>query len=337
MSVFAASSGAVHGARFAQGMALAVVGAMGFAGKAILAKLMYRHGVDAVTVVAWRMLLALPLFVAMAWWAGRGAPALTRRDAMTIGALGFSGYYLSSMLDFYGLMYITASLERLILYLGPTFVMVLAVVVLKKRVTARQWLAAGMSYAGVLVVFGHELLEPSPLAAAAAAGVMLDAAQAVPLAAAPLAASSPTGAAATVFGAALVLASAISYSGYLLASGEVVARLGSLRLTGLASSVAGVLCLLHFAVVHPLSAMAVPEPVMWMSLLNALLCTVMPVLAVMMAIERIGPALSSQVGMIGPLATIALGVYLLGEPLTLWIVVGTVLVLLGVGLLARWR
>lgn len=315
MSVFAASSGAVHGARFAQGMALAVVGALGFAGKAILAKLMYRHGVDAVTVVAWRMLLALPLFVLMAWWAGRGAPALTRHDALTIGALGFSGYYLSSMLDFYGLMYITASLERLILYLGPTFVMVLAVVVLKKQVTGRQWLAAGISYAGVLVVFGHELLEPSPSAAGAVS----------------------TGAAATALGAALVLASAISYSGYLLASGEVVARLGSLRLTGLASSVAGVLCLVHFVVVHPLSAMAVPEPVMWMSVLNALLCTVMPVLAVMMAIERIGPALSSQVGMIGPLATIAMGVYLLGEPFTLWILVGTVLVLLGVGLLARWR
>lgn len=323
MSVFAASSGAAHGARFAQGMALAVVGALGFAGKAILAKLMYRHGVDAVTVVAWRMLLALPLFAAMAWWGARGAPALTRRDAVTIVALGFSGYYLSSMLDFYGLMYITASLERLILYLGPTFVMVLAVVVLKKRVTLRQWLAAGISYAGVLVVFGHELLAPSVPAVADAA--------------VHTAASTPSGAAATVLGAALVLGSAVSYSGYLLASGEVVERLGSLRLTGLASSVACVFCLLHFAAVHPLSVMVVPEPVMWMSLLNALLCTVMPVLAVMMAIERIGPALSSQVGMVGPLATIALGVYLLGEPFTVWILAGTVLVLLGVGLLARWR
>ncbi|MFM8346017.1 MAG: DMT family transporter [Betaproteobacteria bacterium] len=323
VSVFAASSGAAHGARFAQGMALAVIGALGFAGKAILAKLMYRHGVDAVTVVAWRMLLALPLFAAMAWWGARGASALTRRDAVTIVALGFSGYYLSSMLDFYGLMYITASLERLILYLGPTFVLVLAVVVFKKRVTPRQWLAAGISYAGVLVVFGHELLAPS--VPAVAEGV------------AHTVSSTPSGVAATVLGAALVLGSAVSYSGYLLASGEVVARLGSLRLTGLASSVACVFCLLHFAAVHPLSVMVVPEPVMWMSLLNALLCTVMPVLAVMMAIERIGPALSSQVGMVGPLATIALGVYLLGEPFTVWILAGTALVLLGVGLLARWR
>jgi drug/metabolite transporter (DMT)-like permease len=327
VSVFAASSGAAHGARFAQGMALAVVGALGFAGKAILAKLMYRHGVDAVTVVAWRMLLALPLFAAMAWWGARGAPALTRRDTLTIVALGFSGYYLSSMLDFYGLMYVTASLERLILYLGPTFVMVLAVVVLKKRVTPRQWLAAGISYAGVLVVFGHELLAPSVPAVAEAVGGAV----------AHTAPAAPSGAAATVLGAALVLGSAVSYSGYLLASGEVVERLGSLRLTGLASSVACVFCLLHFVVVHPLSVMVVPEPVMWMSLLNALLCTVMPVLAVMMAIERIGPALSSQVGMVGPLATIALGVYLLGEPFTVWVLAGTVLVLLGVGLLARWR
>lgn len=291
-------------------MALAVVGALGFAGKAILAKLMYRHGVDAVTVVAWRMMLALPLFMLIAWWGARGAQRLSRRDALTIAALGFSGYYLSSMLDFYGLMYISASLERLILYLGPTFVMVLAVLVLKKRVTGRQWLAAGISYAGVLVVFGHELVEPSAPGA---------------------------GPAATVLGAALVLGSAISYSAYLLASGEVVARLGSMRLTGLASSVAGLLCLLHFVVVRPLSAIVVPEPVLWMSVLNALVCTVMPVLTVMMSIERIGPALSSQVGMIGPLATIALGVWLLGEPFTVWILAGTALVLLGVGLLARWR
>ena len=87
MSVFAASSGAASGARFWQGMALAVVGALGFAGKAILAKLMYRYGVDAVTVVAWRMLLALPVFIFLAWWSGRGATRLTPRDGLTVAAL----------------------------------------------------------------------------------------------------------------------------------------------------------------------------------------------------------------------------------------------------------
>ena len=293
------------GTRFAQGVALALTGALGFAGKAILAKLMYRHGVDAVTVVAWRMMLALPLFTVMAWWGGRGAPPLNRRDALIVGALGFSGYYLSSMLDFYGLMYISASLERLILYIGPTFVMILSVVVLGKRVGVRQWLAALVSYIGVLLVFGHELHVPAGSD--------------------------------TAMGSALVLASTLSYSGYLLASGEVVQRLGSLRLTGLASSVACVLCLIHFAVVKPLSGLSVPEPVVWMSVLNATACTVMPVLCVMMAIERIGSSLAAQVGMIGPLATIALGVWVLDEPFTLWIAAGTLLVLAGVGMLARVR
>ena len=304
MSVFEASGGEASASRYWQGMCLAVLGALGFAAKAILAKLMYRHGVDAVTVVAWRMLLALPFFMAMGWWGGRERERLSARDWRIVLALGFSGYYLSSMLDFYGLMYISASLERLILYLGPTFVMVLSVLVLGKRVTPRQWLAAAISYAGVLLVFGHEVGEQGTQA---------------------------------WLGSALVLGSALSYSGYLLASGEVVSRLGSWRLTGLASSVACLFCLLHFALVKPPQALFVPEPVLWMSVLNASLCTVMPVLAVMMAIERIGPAMSSQVGMIGPLATIALGVWLLGEPLTVWVMGGTVLVLLGVGLLARWR
>ena len=286
------------------GVTLAILGALGFSAKAILAKLMYRYGVDAVTVVAWRMLLALPLFIAMAWWAGRGKPALSGRDRRIILALGFSGYYLASMLDFYGLMFISASLERLILYLGPTFVMVLSVVVLGKRVTGRQWLAAGLSYAGVLVVFGQELGTQGPQAG---------------------------------WGAALVLGSALSYSGYLLASGEVVARLGSLRLTGLASTVACCLCLLHFALVKPWSAILVPAPVLALSVVNATLCTVMPVLAVMMAIERLGSTLTSQIGMIGPVSTVVLGVWLLGEPLGAAVVAGTVLVLAGVTLLTRWR
>lgn len=295
-----------HGLGIGQGtgLALAAMGAIAFSGKAILAKLMYRHGVDAVTVVAWRMLLSLPLFVLLAWWAGRGQAPLTRRDALAVLGLGFSGYYLASMLDFWGLMFISASLERLILYLGPTIVMALSMWWFKRPVQRRQWAAAGLSYSGTVVVFGHDL---QALGAQAA------------------------------IGAALVFGSAVSYSIYMVASGEVVKRLGSMRLTGLASSVACVLCLLHFVLVKPLAAAWVPEPVIWLSLLNALACTVAPVLMVMMAIERIGSTLSAQIGMIGPLSTIAMGVLLLGEPFTPWLLLGTALVLTGVWLLTRWR
>ncbi|MBN8486893.1 MAG: DMT family transporter [Burkholderiales bacterium] len=293
-----------RGERLWPGIALAAAGAVAFSGKAILAKLMYHHGVDAVTVVAWRMALALPMFLALAWWAGRGQDALSRRDWVAVWGLGFSGYYAASMLDFAGLQYISASLERLILYLGPTIVMVISVLWFKRHVSGRQWLAAAISYSGALVVFGHELtLQGGPVA----------------------------------LGAALVFASAVSYSVYLVASGEVVGRLGSMRLTGLASSAACLLCLLHFALFKPWSAMMVPAPVVLLSALNAVACTFAPVLMVMMAIERIGSAMTAQVGMIGPLSTIAMGVWLLGEPFTPWLLAGTVLVMSGVWLLARWR
>jgi drug/metabolite transporter (DMT)-like permease len=286
------------------GLALAAAGAVAFSGKAIIVKLAYRYGVDAVTLIMYRMLFALPLFLALAWWAGRGRPALTRRDALAVFGLGFCGYYLASFLDFWGLQYITASLERLILYLTPTVVLVLGWIVRGRAVAARHWLALAVSYAGVLLVFGHE--------------IRLEGAQ-------------------TALGAGLVLGSTISYAIYLFTSGEEVQRLGSLRLTGLATSVACVLCIAQFLVLRPLAAAEVPAPVIWLSLLNATACTFAPVLMVMMAIERIGAGLTAQTGMLGPLATIAMGVGILGEPFTPWIAVGTVLVLAGITLLARSR
>jgi drug/metabolite transporter (DMT)-like permease len=284
------------------GLMLAVLGAIGFSGKAIIVKLAYRHGVDAVTLLMWRMLLALPFFLAMAWWAGRGKPALTRQDWRDVGVLGFTGYYLASYLDFAGLAYITASLERLILYLNPTLVLLISVLFFKHRLQARQVVALAISYAGVVAVFAHELSFEG---------------------------------AGTAVGAALVLASALSYAVYLSLSGKVVQRLGSLRLAGLASTVACALCIAQFMLLRPLADFAVPEPVLWLSLLNATACTVAPVLMVMMAIARIGAPLSSQVGMVGPMSTLVMGVLILGEPMNAWIAVGTGLVLGGVFLVSR--
>ena len=285
-------------------MALALIGAIAFSGKAILAKLMYRHGVDAVQVIFWRMLLALPLFLALAWWAGRGKAPFTARDWRAIFGLGFCGYYLASLLDFMGLQYISAGLERLILYLNPTLVLLLSVALFGKRISARQGVAMALGYAGVAVVFGQELRFEG-------ANVAL--------------------------GAALVFASAVSYAVYLVYSGELVQRLGALRLTGAATSVACLLAIAQLFVLRAPSAALVPEPVLWLSLLNATLCTFAPVLMVMMAIERIGATLAAQASMVGPMSTIVLGAWLLGEPFTGWIVAGTVLVLMGVWLLARAR
>jgi drug/metabolite transporter (DMT)-like permease len=286
------------------GLALALAGSIAFSGKAIIVKLAYRHGVDAVTLIMYRMLFALPLFMLLAWWAGRGKPALARRDWCVVGALGFSGYYLASFLDFAGLAYISAGLERLILYLNPTLVLGLGALLYRRRVSQRQLVALAVSYCGVLVVFGHEVGIQGPH---------------------------------VVLGALLVFASAISYAVYLVYSGEEVKRLGALRLTGLASSVACLLCIAQFLLLRPMTSAVVDAAVIWLSVLNATVCTVAPVLMVMMAIERLGAALAAQVGMIGPLSTILMGVVILGEPFTALTAVGTVLVLSGIWLLAKWR
>ena len=284
-------------AQWRSGLLFAAAGSIAFSGKAIIVKLAYRHGVDAVTLLMYRMLFALPMFVAMAWWSGRGRPRLTARDVLGIVGLGFSGYYLASYLDFWGLEYVSASLERLILYLNPTLVLLLGWLLYGKKIKYRQGVGMAISYAGVLLVFGHE--------------ASLEGQQAA-------------------LGALLVLLSAISYALYLSYSGQLVQRLGSLRLAGWATSVACLLCIAQFAWLRPLSAAQVAEPVLWLSLLNALACTAVPVLLVMMAIERIGPGLTAQTGMIGPMSTLTMGVLILGEPFNLWIVGGTVLVLSGV-------
>ncbi|WP_255368631.1 DMT family transporter [Polaromonas sp. OV174] len=286
----------------ASGLLLATFGAIAFSGKAIIVKLAYRYGVDAVTLIMYRMLFALPIFALMAWWASRGKAALTRKDWLGVLWLGFTGYYLASFLDFAGLAHISASLERLILYLNPTLVMLLGLVLYQRRITRRQVVAMAISYCGVVLVFGHEITLQGPDVA---------------------------------WGALLVLLSAVSYAIYMVYSGELVKRLGSLRLVGLATSIACLLCLLQFLLLRPLSAAAVAPEVIWLSLLNAILCTAVPVLMVMMAIERIGASLSAQTGMVGPMSTILMGVWILGEPFTAWVAAGTVLVIAGIFVFTR--
>jgi drug/metabolite transporter (DMT)-like permease len=285
-----------------RGVLLATLGSIAFSGKAIIVKLAYRYGVDAVTLIMYRMLFSLPMFLALAWWAGRGKPPLTWRDARAVLGLGFCGYYLASFLDFAGLRYISASLERLILYLNPTLVLGLGVVLFRRKATRGQIVALAVSYAGVLCVFGKE--------------VTLQGAN-VP------------------FGATLVFGSAVSYAIYLSYSGEEVKRLGALRLTGLATTVACIICIVQFFVLRPVSAMAVAPQVLWLSALNATACTFAPVALVMMAIERIGASLTAQAGTVGPLSTILMAVVLLGEPFTAWVAAGTVLVVAGIWLLVR--
>lgn len=286
------------------GLVLAALGAIAFSGKAIIVKLGYRYGTDAVTLLALRMLVAFPFFLAMGAWAARRSTPLGNADRGRIVLLGFLGYYLASFLDFAGLAYITATLERLILYLTPTLVALIGWLAFGRRISRRQATALLVSYVGVALAFGHDL---------------------------------QVGGSNIALGSALVFGSALAYALYLVGSGELVQRVGAVRLTAYASSVASVLCLVQFVLLRPMEALALPWQVYALSLVNGTLCTVLPVLAVMMAVARIGSALAAQVGMIGPVSTILLSLLLLGEPMGPWQVAGTVLVMAGVFVVSQQK
>jgi drug/metabolite transporter (DMT)-like permease len=279
-----------------------VVGTLGFSFKAILIKLAYAmSSVDAITLLALRMLYSAPFFVAMAWWASRGAGPIERRDWLAILGLGFIGYYLASLLDFMGLRYITASLERLILYLYPTMVVLLSAAFLHKPVTRRAIAALVLSYAGIALVFRHD---------AALSG----------------------DASATLIGGALVFGSALCYAVYLVAAGGVIGRIGSMRFIAVAMLVSSMFVLMHFALARPIEALDVPPSIHLLSLAMAVFSTVLPTWLVAEAIRRIGANRTSLVGSLGPVFTIALGAMLLGEPMHAIQLAGAALVLAGVAL-----
>jgi drug/metabolite transporter (DMT)-like permease len=284
-----------------KGLVFAVLGAIGFSGKAILIKLAYVYGVDSATLIMYRMLFAMPFFVVMALWSWRKArqnnQALSIQDLYKILFMGFIGYYLSSYLDFLGLNYVSAGLERLILYLSPSLVLLLSWVVYKRPVTRVRFLALALSYAGVVVVFAKELSLQGQ-------NVLL--------------------------GSVLVFMSASTYAIYLMLSEHMLKKISSLGLVGGASLVASFCCILQFLLIRPMSAAIVPPEVIHLSIINALFCTVLPIFLVMKSIEVMGPALTSQIGMIGPMSTILMGYVFLDEPLNVWTGLGTLLVLGGV-------
>ncbi len=287
---------------FLIGLAIAISGAILFSAKAVIAKLIYRHHVDAVTLIAFRMLFSLPFFVAVALWKGRPETALTPMDYSKIVIMGLLGYYVSSFLDFLGLQYISVGLERLILFLTPSFVLLISAIFLRKKITVLEWLALGTAYLGTVLVFFHDVR---------------------------------LGGADVMRGSVFVLGSALSYALYLLLSGELVKRVGALRLVAYAMCAASVACIVQFFLLRPPSMLVQPMEVYGLSLVNAVFCTVLPVFLTMVAVSRIGPTTTSQAGMIGPVSTLFMGALILDEPITAFQLMGTALVVAGMYLLSR--
>jgi drug/metabolite transporter (DMT)-like permease len=284
------------------GMLFALLAAFGFSFKAILVKLAYAwQPVDAITLLALRMLFALPFFVAIAWHA-RGSGERTRvaaNDWLRLTWLGLTGYYLASILDFWGLGYINAGLERLILFLYPTLVVVLGAWLGRRRVARREIWALALSYGGIAVAFASDL-------------------------------HLATDRGALLLGSGLVFGSAVANALYLLASGPTIARIGTRRAAAYAMLISTGFVLAQFAATQPLAALRQPWPIYGLALAMAVFSTVLPGVLLAESIKRIGAGQVALIGSAGPIITIYLGVVVLGEPATAAQLLGAALVLTGV-------
>ena len=289
-------------------MLIAAAAAILFSSKSIFIKLAYAvpglpgaAPVDAVTLLGLRMLLALPFFLAVGAWAGRreNSQPVSGRDSLAILGLGFLGYYLSSYLDFIGLKYISASLERLILYLYPTFTVLFSALLYRRVITGRMVVALAVCYAGVGLVFGHDLLGASQRGEVWTGG-------------------------------AFVAASAMTYALYLVTGTEVIARVGATRFTAYAMTVSSIICIAQFLVLNPLSHLRLPFEVYGYGALLAMVSTVLPSFLTAMALKQLGASNVALFGAVGPISTIALGAWLLGERINAWQIAGALLVIVGV-------
>lgn len=295
------------------GPALALVGALGFSAKSIFAKLAYAASpdLDAITLVAFRMLFSIPFLLLMLWVARRNEGSrphvvMSRRDWLTLCWLGFVGYYLASLLDFWGLQYISASLERLILFLNPTIVVVLSAIFFRKPVTRWMIVALVLSYSGIVLVFAHDFSHMPETRA-------------------------------LVIGGGLVFASAVSYAIYLVGNGGLIQRLGAPRFTAYGMTISSLFVITQFVVTRPLSALEQPTLVYWHMASIAVFSTVLPMWLTNEAIRMIGSSRVALIGTIGPILTIGLGSVFLAEPITLIQIAGALLVTAGVGVVTLRR
>lgn len=285
------------------GLLLALLAAFGFSLKAIFIKLAYPYGVHAITLLALRMGFALPVFLWVGLAEHKAGAALSRQDWGKLLALGCLGYYGASILDFWGLEYISAGLERLILFTYPTLTILIGVLFQGKPFTRREGIAIVLCYTGIGFAFLHDLNLGEPRS--------------------------------VLIGGALVFASSVSYALYLAGSAPMIGRLGAMRFAALAMLFSTAVTLGHFMAAQPFTAFIQPLPVYGWALAMALFATVIPVFALSAAIRRIGAGQASLFGMVGPILTIGFGWWLLGEPISAEQSIGAIFVVVGILIVSR--
>ena len=298
---------------FRIGLGFAITGTALFGMKSIFIKLAFLQGVDAATLLALRMLIAFPLYAVILIWVIYRARIhhkaaqhlrLNGHDGLVILALGFMGYYLASILDFEGLRYISAQLERLILFTYPVIVALLSWLIFSEKITFRVGLSLLCTYLGIVVLYSYESSQHSDT---------------------------------TLLGSSLVALAALSFAFYVIFSRAYIQRFGSIFFTSVAMLSSTVFVLIHFFIGHPLSDLNVNAMTWLWAALLAIVSTLIPSFLVSEAILRIGATKTSIAGTLGPVFTVLLAVFILDEAFG-WVHLGGMsLVVLGVFILDAKR
>jgi drug/metabolite transporter (DMT)-like permease len=292
--------------RYLLGVLILVVANMGFSTKAVIIKLMYQYHVDTFSVIALRMLMSAPVYIVVAIILAQRKDniPLTRKELLSVAGLGILSYYISSMLDFWGLQYISAGVERLILFTYPTMVLVISAVLFKKKIGTPQYIAMILTYIGVAIAYVAER----------GLGDQKN----------------------VVLGASLIFTCAITYSFFVVGTGELVKRLGSIKFTCYAMLAATVPALIQSGIHDGMNIFNFPTEVYSLAVWMAVVATVFPTFMIVEGIRLVGANNSGIIGFVGPVWTIFLANWLLDEPITLMQSVGTAIVLAGVFLIS-WK
>lgn len=292
---------------FITGVILSLLGAICFSTKAIFVKLSYREtNVDAVTLLALRMIFSLPFFAASAWWATAKSSNVkfTVRQWFIVAFIGCLGYYISSLLDFIGLQYVTAGIERLILFIYPTMVLLMSALIFQVKIRRKQWIALVITYAGLLLAFWGEV--------------------------------SFQGQSQNFYlGAVLIFTCAITYAMYIVGSGKVIPEIGAAKFNSYAMIFAAVAVIMHFIIANDNSLLYLDFEIYVYCFLMAIIGTVIPSYLVTQGINRIGSDNTAIIGSVGPVSTIVQAYFFLNEPIHLMQLSGTALILAGILIISR--
>ena len=287
-----------------RGIVLTLLGAALFSTKAVFVKLAYDYDVAPISLLGLRMAFSLPFFLGIGLYQARNTRPDVPMDArayVIASAVGLIGYYVASFMDFAGLRYLSAGMERIILFVYPTIVLVAQRLLFGTATTRMQWVATVVSYCGILVAFSDgDLSSGSDFWR----------------------------------GAALVFVSAVAYSAYVIGSGRMTPRYGTIRFTTVAMVAAAVGVLTHVYLSGATLFGLAPEVYAY-AVVIAIVCTVIPTYLVADGIKHAGAGDAAIVGAVGPVVTIGLEYALLPERLTPLQLFGGALVIAGVVLVAR--